>query len=282
MGKIAVVTDSTAYLPQNLIDEYGIYIVPLSVNFGEETYREGFDMSAAEFYSYLGKAKELPTTSQPAIGDFLQLYDKLATEYDEIISIHISSGISGTLSTAFSAANMLQDITIEVIDSEISSFGLAFMVIEAAQMAKQQKSLNEIKERIEWLVKNMRGYFIVDDLSHLHRGGRLNAAEYLIGSMLKIKPIIYFLDKKLQPFEKIRTKKKAIERILELLEEDTRDNILIRCSVVHADAIAEAEDLAEKIKQNYSNVEVNISEFGPVLGTHTGPGTIGLTWYKIQ
>lgn len=282
MGKIAVVTDSTAYLPQKLIDEYGIYIVPLSVNFGEETYKEGFDMSTAEFYSYLGKAKELPTTSQPAIGDFLQLYDKLATEYDEIISIHISSGISGTLSTAFSAANMLQDITIEVIDSEISSFGLAFMVIEAAQMAKEEKSLNEIKERIEWLIKNMRGYFIVDDLSHLHRGGRLNAAEYLIGSMLKIKPIIYFLDKKLQPFEKIRTKKKAIERILELLEEDTRDNILIRCSVIHADAIAEAEDLAQRIKQNYSNVEVNISEFGPVLGTHTGPGTIGLTWYKIQ
>lgn len=282
MGKIAIVTDSTAYLPQSLIDEYGIYIVPLSVNFGEETYREGVDMSTQEFYNYLGKAKDLPTTSQPAIGDFLQLYDKLATEFDEIISIHISSGISGTLSTAFSANNMLQDITIEVIDSEISSFGLGFMVIEAAQMAQENKSMAEIKERIEWMVKNMRGYFIVDDLAHLHRGGRLNAAEFLIGSMLKIKPIIYFIDKKLQPFEKIRTKKKAIDRILELLEADTRDNILIRCSVVHADAIGEAEELAEKIKQTYSNVDVNISEFGPVLGTHTGPGTIGLTWYKIQ
>jgi len=282
MGKIAVVTDSTAYLPQSMIDEYGIYIVPLSVNFGEETYREGVDMSPEEFYSYLGKAKELPTTSQPAIGDFLKLYEELAKEYDEVISIHISSGISGTLSTAFSAANMVQDITIEVIDSEISSFGLAFMVLEAAQMAKQQKSLNEIKERMEWLVKNMRGYFIVDDLAHLHRGGRLNAAEFLIGSMLKIKPIIHFTDKKLQPFEKIRTKKKAVDRILELLEEETRDNILIRCSVVHAYSIAEAEELAERIKQSYSNVEVNISEFGPVLGTHTGPGTIGLTWYKIK
>lgn len=282
MGKIAVVTDSTAYLSKNLIDQYGVYIVPLSVNFGEETYREGVDMSAEEFYRYLSKAKELPTTSQPAIGDFMKLYDELATEYDEIISIHISSGISGTLSTAFSAANMLQDVKIEVIDSEISSFGLGFMVIEAAQMAKQQKSLSEIKERVEWLVKNMRGYFIVDDLAHLHRGGRLNAAEFLIGSMLKIKPIIHFNNKKLEPFEKIRTKKKAIDRILELLEVDTRENILIRCSVVHADAIGEAEELAEKIKQDYSNVEVDISEFGPVLGTHTGPSTIGLTWYKIQ
>lgn len=282
MGKIAIVTDSTAYLPQSLIDEYGIYVVPLSVNFGDETYREGVDMSTEEFYSYLGKAKKLPTTSQPAIGDFLKLYDELATEYDEIISIHISSGISGTLNTSFSAANMIQDIKIEVIDSEISSFGLAFMVIEAAQMAKQQKSLSEIKERIEWMVKNMRGYFIVDDLAHLHRGGRLNAAEFLVGSMLKIKPIIHFIDKKLQPFEKIRTKKKAVDRILELLEAETRDNILIRCSVVHADALGEAEELADRIKQSYSNVEVNISEFGPVLGTHTGPRTIGLTWYKIR
>lgn len=282
MKKIAVVTDSTAYLPQSVIDEYGIYIVPLSVNFGDETYREGMDMSSDEFYSYMGKAKELPTTSQPAIGDFLKLYEELAQEYDEVLSIHISSGISGTLSTAFSAANMVDNIKIETIDSEVSSYGLGFMVIEAAEMVLQGKNLDEIKVRIEWLVGNMRAYFIVDDLAHLHRGGRLNAAEFLIGSMLKIKPIIYFDDKKLQPFEKIRTKKKAIDRIIELLATDASENTPIKCSVVHANIRGEAEELAERIRATYPIVEVNISEFGPVLGTHTGPGTIGLTWYKIQ
>lgn len=280
MGKIAVITDSTSYLHQEIIDKYNIKIVSLAVNFGEETYKEYNEISIKDFYTKLQESKNLPTTSQPAIGDFLYLYEELAKDYDEAIAIHISSGISGTMNASLAAAQMVEGIKIEVIDSEISSYGLAYMVIEAAKMAEEGKSLEEIKSRIESIVKIMRGYFVVDDLAHLHRGGRLNAAQFLVGSMLKIKPIIYFNEKKLEPFEKIRTKKKAVERIMQLLNDDYNDGLPIKCSVVHANNLEEAKELYNDIKQKYPDIELNITEFGPVLGTHTGPGTIGLTWYK--
>jgi len=279
MTKVAVVTDSTAYLPQEIIDKYGIHIVPLSVNFGSESYKEGLEISTKDFYLKLDQSERLPTTSQPSIGDFITMYEELSKNHQEAIAIHLSSGISGTMNTSVVAAGMVEDINIEVVDSEIACYALGFMVIEAAKMADEGKRLQEIKERIEWIVKNMRGYFVVDDLAHLHRGGRLNAAQFLVGSMLKIKPILYFNNKKLEPFEKVRTKKKAIGRILKLLNDDAKDGSFIKCSVVQANIIEEAEILKEKIEQKYPNVEVNISEFGPVIGTHTGPGTIGLVWY---
>lgn len=282
MSKIAIVTDTTSYLSKEWMDQYHIHHVPLSVNFGSKSYREGLDLTTEEFYKQLETEKELPTTSQPAIGDFIELYERLAEEYDEAIAIHLSSGISGTYSTSISAANMVNGIKVEVIDSEIACYGLGFMVLEAAEMSRQGKAMQEIKERVEWIVQNMRGYFIVDDLAHLHRGGRLNAAQFLVGSMLKIKPVIYFKEKKLEPFEKIRTKKKAIDRILQLLEMDVNEGTKIKLSVVQANAQEEAEEILNHILQTYSQVEGNISEFGPVIGTHVGPGTLGFVWYKTE
>jgi DegV family protein with EDD domain len=282
MAKISVVTDSTAYLPKDIVTKYDIKVVPLAVNLGEKTYLEGIDMTTEEFYKYMQEEEELPTTSQPAIGDFVQTYEKIRQEGSkEAIAIHLSSGISGTMNTSMVASEMVDGLNVEVVDSEIACYGLGFMVIEAAEMSKKDKELAEIKERVEYIVENMRGYFIVDDLAHLHRGGRLNAAQFLVGSMLKIKPIIHFKNKKLEPFEKIRTKKKAVDRILQLLDQDAKDGASIKCSVVQANIYDEAVEVAERIKKVYPNVEVNISDFGPVIGTHTGPGTIGLVWYKV-
>ena len=279
MSKIAIVTDSTAYLPKEIIEKYNIHVVPLSVNFKNKTFKEGFDISTKDFYEKMAVIEELPTTSQPAIGEFFVLYEELAKTHNEAIAIHMSSGISGTLNTSRTAGNMVDNIEVEVIDSKIACYGLGFMVIEAAKLAEEGKSVAEIKERIESLVENMRGYFIVDDLSYLHKGGRLNAAEYLIGSMLKIKPIIYFKDKVLDPFEKVRTKKKAIDRILQLLDQDARDGAPIQLSVVQANVEEEAKELLELIQKEYPNVEGDISDFGPVIGAHTGPGTLGMVWY---
>ncbi|GBF10528.1 DegV family protein [Tepidibacillus sp. HK-1] len=282
MAKIAVVTDSTAYLTKDIIEKYHIHVVPLAINFGTRSYREGLDLSTEDFYDMLKVEQELPTTSQPAIGDFVKLYEELAKEYDEAIAIHLSSGISGTMNTSLAAANMVEGIHVEVIDSEIACYAQGFMVIEAAQMVTEGKKLEEIKSRIEWIVKNIKAYFVVDDLSHLHRGGRLNAAQMIVGSILKIKPIIYFQDKKLEPFEKVRTKKKAFERILQLLDGDLKNGGKFKVSVIQGNVIEEAEELLNKIKETYSNVEVNISDFGPVIGAHTGPGTIGITWYRVE
>lgn len=281
MGKIAIITDSTAYLSKEIIEKYNINVVPLTVNFGTETYKEGIDISSEKFYQVLGGKEELPTTSQPAIGEFVNLYERLAEEYDEAIAIHLSSGISGTMSTSLSASQMVEGINVEVIDSETACYGIGFMVIEAAEMANKGYSLPEIKERINWLIKKMKAYFVVDDLSYLHRGGRLNAAQYLVGSMLKIKPIIYFKDTKLEPYEKVRTKKKALDRIQQMLEEDARDGSKIKCSVVQANVKEDAEKIKKEIETKYPNIEANVSDFGPVIGSHTGPGTLGLLWYKL-
>ena len=280
MTKIAIVTDSTAYLSEDIIQTYNIHVVPLSVNFENQTFKEGRDMSTIEFYGRLREVEQLPTTSQPAIGDFVSLYENLAKDYDQAIAIHLSSGISGTLNTSEAAARMVDGIEIAVIDSESACYGLGFMVIEAAKMAQEGKEMEDIVERLYWMVDNTKAYFVVDDLSYLHKGGRLNAAQFLVGSVLKIKPIIYFENKKLEPFEKIRTKKKAIDRILQLLDEDAASGTPVSLSVVHADVMDEAEELLRRIVEIYPNVEGNISDFGPVIGTHTGPGTIGIAWYQ--
>jgi len=279
MPKIAVITDSTAYLQQQVVDRYGIHIVPLTVNFEDRSLKEGQDVTTGEFYQLLKESEQLPTTSQPAIGDFVTLYEKLSKNYDQAIAIHLSSGISGTMNTSQAAAQMVKGIEVAVIDSESACYGLGFMVIEASRLVEEGKSLQEIIERIRWMVKNLKAYFIVDDLTYLHRGGRLNAAQFLVGSMLKIKPVLYFKNKKLEPFEKIRTKKRAVDRIWQLLAEDAKGGNRIYLSVVHANVIDEAKELLERIEQTYPNIQGNISDFGPVIGTHTGPGTIGFTWY---
>ncbi len=279
--KIAVVTDSTSYLTKELIDRFGIFVVPLSVNFGNRTYRENIDITTTEFYKLLEEESALPTTSQPSIGDFIKLYSSLKEDgYEAAIAIHLSSGISGTYAASVSASKEV-GLNVQVFDSEISCYAQGFMVLEAAQMVQEGKGLEEITTRLNYLIKEMRGYFIVDDLKHLHRGGRLNAAQFLLGSMLQVKPILHFQETKIVPFEKIRTQKKAIERVFELLAHDVLSGQKIKLSVVHANVLTKAEELAEEIQGRYRNVEVIISEFGPVIGTHVGPGTLGFVWYIV-
>jgi len=281
MAKIAVVTDSTAYLSKEIIEKYNIHVVPLTVHFDHVSYKEIIDISSIDFYEKIKGLDEMPTTSQPAIGEFIKMYERLAKDYDQAIAIHLSSGISGAMNTSQTAANMVDGIDVTVIDSEVACYPLGFMAIEAAEMAQQGKSMEEIKARIEILVDKMRAYIVVDDLEHLHRGGRLNAAQLVVGSMLQIKPIIHFEDKKLVPFEKVRTKKKAFKRILEKFDQDAKDGDKIKASIVQANAMDEANELLEYMQSKYPNAEVNISDFGPVIGTHTGSGTIGIGWYVV-
>ncbi len=281
MAKVAIMTDSTACLEEEIIKKYNIHVVPLVVNFNNESYKEGQELTNKEFYQYIKNNNDLPTTSQPAIGEFIKLYENLAKEYDSIIALHLSSGISGTYNTSCSAAKMVDCNIIEIIDSGLACYGLGFAVIEASKMASEGKSLNEIVDRVNYIIKNMKSYFIVEDLLHLHRGGRLNTAELLVGSMLKIKPIIYFKDKKLQVSEVIRTRKKALKKVYNLIELDSKDDSIIKASVVNAACLEEAAELAERIRSINSEFDVSISDFGSVIGTHVGPKSIGVVWYKI-
>lgn len=277
---VAVVTDSTAYIPEEQRKALGIHMVPLSVTFGNETYREEIDITADEFYQKVREDEELPKTSQPSIGLVTELLNELAKDHDEVIFVTLSSGISGTYQTVITANTMADGIEVTAYDSEISCYAQGYYAIEAATLAKQGKSSKEILARLDEIKQTLRAYFVVDDLTHLQRGGRLSGAQAFIGSMLQVKPILHFVDKKIVPFEKIRTKKKALKRVFELLDEDASKGASLRLVVIHANREQEAFSIKEDIEKQYPHITVDISYFGPVIGTHLGEGAIGLGWYQ--
>ncbi|WP_043929959.1 DegV family protein [Bacillus sp. EB01] len=277
--KTAVVTDSTAYIPKELREQLNIHMIPLNVIFGTEAYQEEVEITAADFYEEV-KTKDLPTTSQPPIGLFVELFDQLGKEYDAVISIHLSSGISGTFQGAVTAGSMVDEIALYPFDSEISCMVQGFYAIEAAELANRGENPEAIMNRLDEMKKSMRAYFMVDDLSHLQRGGRLSSAQALIGSLLQVKPLLHFEDKMIVPFEKIRTRKKAMNRIVELLTEATAAEGEYEAVIIHANREAEAIAWKTELETNLPQVRFTVSYFGPVIGTHLGEGAMGLGWYK--
>lgn len=278
--KIAVMTDSTAYIPASVRQEYNIHMVPLGVMFGETFYEEEINITTEEFYEKIKESPELPKTSQPPIGYITDKLEELAQDYDAVISIHLSSGISGTYQAVASAGEMVEGIKVFPYDSEMSCSAQGFYVFEALEMAKQNKSPEEIIQRLDDIKKTVRAYFMVDDLTNLQRGGRLSGAQAFVGSLLQVKPILHFVDKLIVPYEKIRTRKKAINKIIELLEEDVDDDKTLKISIIHANIPEAAEDLKKRLLEKHPSLDISISYFGPVIGTHLGEGAIGMTWYQ--
>ncbi|AOU02509.1 MULTISPECIES: DegV family protein [Bacillus] len=277
--KIAVVTDSTAYIPKEMRQEHHIHMIPLQVVFGEKTFREETELDWRSFYKEVKNHDELPTTSQPSFGELIALYEELGKTYDAVISIHLSSGISGTYNSAASANTMVDHIKVYPFDSEISCLAQGFYALKAAQLIKDGvDSPEEIIKELEEMKKTVRAYFMVDDLSHLQRGGRLSSAQAFIGGLLKVKPILHFDNKVIVPFEKIRTRKKAISRIFELFGEDASKGIPMRAAVIHANREEEAADIIQELSGKYPHVEFYNSYFGAVIGTHLGEGAIGIGW----
>lgn len=279
--KIAVVTDSTAYIPKDLVKQYDIHIIPLSVIFGDETYREDIDITTEAFYKKLSETKTLPTTSQPPIGSFIELFEKLERDgYDAVVSIHLSRKFSGTYEVAKSAGNMMEKIQVYPYDTELSTMPQGFFAIRASELAREGKDIEAILNELDRMKENTRSYFMVDDLSHLQRGGRLTGAQAILGSLLNIKPILHIVDGYIVPFEKVRTRKRALGRIMKMLEEDVQTKRVRRVVFIHANDEASAFRLREDFSKKYPEVETIISHFGPVIGTHLGEGSLGVSWYK--
>ncbi|MEH7440575.1 DegV family protein [Neobacillus drentensis] len=277
--KTAVVTDSTAYIPKELREKFNIHMISLHVIFGDEVYQEEVDLHAGEFYEEV-KTKELPTTSQPPIGQFVELFERLAEEYDAVISIHLSSGISGTYQGAVTASTMVEGIEVYPFDSEISCMVQGFYAIEAAEWAARGRDAAAIMKRLEEMKKSARAYFMVDDLSHLQRGGRLSSAQAFIGSLLQVKPLLHFENKVIVPFEKIRTRKKALKRMVDLLGEDALQGGNYQAVIIHANREEEAKEWRTELAAIYPNVDFSIGYFGAVIGTHLGEGSMGMGWMK--
>ena len=277
--KTAVVTDSTAYIPKEIRDKWNIHMISLNVIFGNEAYQEEVDITAGQFYQQV-KEKELPTTSQPPIGEFVELFETLSKDYDSVISIHLSSGISGTFAGAVTASTMVENLKVYPFDTEVSCMPQGLYAIEAAKMALDGVEAETIMLRLEELKKTARAYFMVDDLSHLQRGGRLSSAQAIIGSLLQVKPLLHFENKVIIPFEKIRTRKRAMKRIVDLLGEDAASGEPYQAVIIHANREEEAVEWRSELESLYPNVEFSLSYFGPVIGTHLGEGAMGLGWMK--
>ncbi|MBO0481166.1 DegV family protein [Candidatus Enterococcus courvalinii] len=276
--KLAVVTDSTAYLPERIKNHPDLYVIPIPVILDGKIYNEGIDIEADEYYGLLKNSKGFPTTSQPVVGEVLALYDELkAKGYDTVISIHLSSGISGFVNTLFAMKEDVKDLTVIPYDSKITSMPMGHMVESALDLNDQGTSLEEILSHIDHIRDNTYAYLIVDDLNNLVRGGRLTNGAALIGGLLKIKPILTFTDGKIVLFEKIRSSKKAFARAEDIIgQRKTEIAGPVKLYVIHANNLDVAISEKEKLQKKYPDAEIEIGHFGPVIGTHLGEKAVGL------
>jgi DegV family protein with EDD domain len=278
MASVAVATDSTHYLPRHLADQQGIHQVSLYVGWAGEPQRElemaGFD----EFYARLRTDPELPTTSQPSIGDFLAVWEPLLDAGKDVVSIHLAGGISGTTEAARQAQALLAERglgeRVAVIDGETGCGGAGLLVLAAAAAARSGADLEAVVQRVRETRAALKIWFCVDTLEYLRRGGRIGRAQAWLGGTLKIKPILS-LEYEIMPVERVRTAGRAFERMVRYAEE-LRDAGADGWVVQHIQAPEQAERLIERCREIFESEPVFTSEVGPVIGTYTGPGLIGV------
>ena len=277
---IKIVTDSTAYLPDEMIREHDIHVVPLYVHFGTEAFKEGVELSNKEFYTRLKEAPELPTTSQPSAGEFHSVFEPLVAAGHEVIVLTISSKISGTWNSAMAAKEMLPDAPISVVDSLSTSVGLHLMVDAAIQAAAAGATREEIVEQIEQTKEKMQIFFVVDTLEYLAKGGRIGNGKAFLGTLLKVKPILVLQEGAIEPLEQVRSKRKATARMLALVEEHVGSNgSTSKVAITNALVPEEAEALSRELVGRLGCEHPLIGALGPVIGTHTGPGCVGIATY---
>lgn len=277
--KIAWITDSVSCIRPELAEQQGIYIVPLSLIFGDAVYKDGVDLTYKEFYSLLEKNEKLPTTSQPAIGEFIELYSKLKEEYEMGIAVHVTSKVSGTYNTSIMAAE-IANFPMVHIDSKIGAAALEYILLEGIRLEKEGKTIEEISTYLNKLANTVKGIAIVGDLEQLHKGGRVSGLGLLLGNLLQIKPILTFKDGSLVPLEKVRTQKKAEKRIIELFRESFNSKKVHGISICHSNNIEKANDIREKVLSVHPNIHVKIGDLSPVISAHVGKGSFVLFWFE--
>lgn len=280
MARVKVITDSTSDIPKHLVEELNIRVIPLKVHFGNETFLDGENLTAEEFYQRIANSETFPTTSQPSPVDFEQAYRQAIAEgYTDILSIHLSSALSGTYQSALIAKEAVssEEVKIEVLDSRTATFAIGNMVVEAARAAKAGKSLDEcikIAKRVRE-TQVLLGY--LDTLDYLQKGGRIGKAAALVGSLLRIKPIISLDDEgEVVAVEKVRGKKKAVRRIFECLTEQIPKGSKVSVAIFYGAMQEEGKEWFQKANELYDVQESTFSFIGPVIGSHTGPQTIGI------
>ena len=273
---VKLVTDSTCDLPRELAEQWDITVIPCNVHFDDEVYKDGIDIGPDEFYRRLVASPRLPTTAQPSVNDFLQVYAPLCNEGHDVVSIHVSAELSGTLNSATQARESIQSSgsgRIEVIDSRMASVGLGLVALEAARMVSSGASYDQVVASVQSSLPQVHTYFLVDTLEYLQKGGRIGKASAFVGSLLNIKPLLMIKDGAAHPVERARTRERGLQRLTEIMRGFAP---LKSLSIIYSTTPAEAEALKERLKDLVPEDEIIMSRFGPVVGTYLGPGALGV------
>ncbi|WP_409288792.1 DegV family protein [Peribacillus sp. SCS-37] len=278
MSQIKIVTDSTSDLPAEVLKKYNIEVVPLTISIDGESYEDGVDITPEEFLDKMADSRELPKSSQPPAGAFLEAYKKLGADGSRILSIHMTAGLSGTVRSAESAAGMAEE-DVTVWDSNYISRGLGFQVVEAAQMAEQGKSMEEILERLDYIRSHTRLYIMVDTLDNLVKGGRVGKVNAFLGSLLNIKPIALLEEGVLQPLAKARSGSQVVKYLTRQFTEDFNSGHIKGVGVAHARGEEIALKVIDSITRSTGIEDVSLGFTTPIVSTHTGAGAFALMYY---
>jgi DegV family protein with EDD domain len=277
--KIAIITDSSASLPDQLKEELGIQVIPLWLIWDEQCYRDGIDIDSHSFYQRLKGSASLPSSTQPTIEEFKDLFQKCSLTYTGAVCVLASSRISGTVDSAMAARKLQPDFPVSVVDSGFSAMGQGLIAASAARAAAAGRSLEEVTQIAESTRDQTNLLFVVDTLEYLHKGGRIGGAKKLLGTALNIKPILHFQEGLIQPLSQARTKKKAIEELLNITAKRLGSKKMGEAGVVHVDCLEEGRNLAEQVRSRFDPPLLHLSDVSPVVGTHVGPGGLGLAFY---
>ncbi|SFL05679.1 DegV family protein [Halanaerobium salsuginis] len=284
---IALVTDSTCDLPTEILAKYEIEVVPLTVQVGEDSYFDKVDLTADRFIELMETSRQLPTTSQPAVGAFLQKYQELAAQYEQVISLHISAALSGTFESAKLAASQVSDLEISVIDSTSTSTGLGFLVVLAAKLIKQGKKLTEIEKEVIAARQNLQIYFTVNELTYLEKGGRIGKAQAFLGTIFNFNPILELAKEsgKILPKDKVRGYKKTNLKLVELVKDAVSEQSRVNLACIYAKKSDNYQQFKELLTAELNNQEqltykLFENKIGNVLTSHTGPLVYGIVIYK--
>jgi len=280
MSKIAVVTDSTSYIPGDLVKKHNITVVPQVLIWDDQTYRDGVDIQSTEFFTRLETSKTMATTSQVSITDMQSTFQGLVEQGFDVIGIFVSSKLSGTVQSATQAKTMMEKAgeKVTIIDSYTTAMGMGFQALAVARAAQEGANLQDCIALAEKARENTGVFFAVDTLEFLHRGGRLGGAQRFLGTMLNLKPILAVQDGRVEGIEKIRTRSKAHDRVLELIKENTNGKAPVRIATLHANASENAKALLDKAEKELNPAEIVFAEASPVIANHAGPGMVGLAF----
>jgi DegV family protein with EDD domain len=277
--KFAILTDSSTHIPESIRKGLNISVIPVWLHWDNDRFRDGVDIDIKTFYNRLKGSKTLPTSSQPSPKEFIDQFRQIAQDKAGVVSVLVSSKISGTVASAQTAKDQLSKLSIKVVDSLHGSMGAGFMVLAAARAAAAGKSIKEIVAAAEDLRDKIHFFFMVDTLEYLHKGGRIGTAKRLLGSALSIKPILQFKEGRIQPLSQARTNRKALAEILKIAEQRLAGKKMVEAAVVDVDAVEAGDNFAAIVKERFNPPILHRSPVSPVVGSHVGPGALGLAFY---